>query len=79
VLELTLSSVRTNGAVDLQVPEAARNATVPPPQATAEKLADGVWYIKGGSHHSVAIDQNDHIVVEEAPLKRFRTSRSSTS
>jgi Metallo-beta-lactamase superfamily len=73
VLELTLSSVRTNGAVDLQVPEAARNATVPPPQATAEKLADGVWYIKGGSHHSVAIDQKDHIVVVEAPLNEARS------
>ena len=59
VLDLTTSSARPNAAVALQVPEIAQNATVPAPQATAEKLADGVWYIKGGTHHSVAIEQRD--------------------
>jgi glyoxylase-like metal-dependent hydrolase (beta-lactamase superfamily II) len=73
VLDLVTASVRANPAVDLQVPEAARNATVPAPQATADKLADGVWYIKGGTHHSVAIDQRDHIVVVEAPLNEARS------
>jgi len=73
VLDLMTSSVRSNAAVDLQVPDVARNATVPPPQATAEKLAEGVWYIKGGTHHSVAIEQRDHIVVVEAPLNEARS------
>jgi glyoxylase-like metal-dependent hydrolase (beta-lactamase superfamily II) len=73
VLDLTTSSVRSNGAIDLVAPEVARNATVPTPQATAEKLAEGVWYIKGGSHHSVAVDQRDHIVVVEAPLNEARS------
>jgi glyoxylase-like metal-dependent hydrolase (beta-lactamase superfamily II) len=73
VLDLRTSSVRSNATVDLQVPEAARNATIPAPQATAEKLADGVWYIKGGGHYSVAIDQRDHIVVVEAPLNEARS------
>src|SRR5205823_710449 len=74
VLDLMTSSVRSNAAVDLQVPDVARNATVPPPQATAEKLAEGVWYIKGGTHHSVAIDQRDHIVVVEAPQDEARST-----
>jgi len=73
VLELNVSSVRANGTVDATVPEVARNATVPAVQTTAEKLAEGVWYIKGGSHHSVAIAQRDHIVVVEAPLNEARS------
>src|SRR5436190_2067210 len=39
-----------------------------------EKLADGVYYVKGGSHHSVAIDQRDHIVVIEAPQNEARST-----
>lgn len=73
VLDLRASVVRINPAVELVAPEAARNATVPPVQTTAEKLADGVWYIKGGSHHSVAIDQRDHVIVVEGPLNEARS------
>ena len=40
---------------------------------TVEKLADGVYYLKGGTHHSVAIDQKDHIVVVEAPQNEERS------
>ena len=72
VLDLTTSSVRST-PVDLPVPDAVRSATVPPPQATAEKLADGIWYIKGGTHHSVAIEQGDHSTVIEAPLNEARS------
>ena len=39
-----------------------------------EKLANGVYYVKGGSHHSVAIDQRDHIVVVEAPQNEARSA-----
>ena len=73
VLDLTTSAVHSNAAVDLKVPDTARSATVPPVQVAAEKLADGVWYIKGGTHHSVAVDQRDHIVVVEAPLNEARS------
>ncbi len=73
VLELTVSTVTANPAVDIPVPADVRGATVPPVTATAEPLAPGVYYIKGGSHHSVAIDQRDHIVVVEAPLNEARS------
>jgi glyoxylase-like metal-dependent hydrolase (beta-lactamase superfamily II) len=33
-----------------------------------EKAADGVWHIAGGSHHSVAVEMADHVVLIEAPL-----------
>ena len=53
-----------------QVPDAVRNATE---RVTADKVADGVWYIAGGSHNSVAIEMKDHLVLVEAPLNDGRT------
>jgi glyoxylase-like metal-dependent hydrolase (beta-lactamase superfamily II) len=34
--------------------------------------ADGVFYITGGTHHSVAIEMQDHVIVAEAPLNDER-------
>src|SRR5712664_229319 len=55
------------------VPDQVRTFTPPPVTVAVEKLADGVYYLKGGGHHSVAIDQRDHIVVVEAPLDEARS------
>ena len=74
VLDLTVSSVTRNGTVDLPVPDATRNATVPPVNVTVDKLADGVFYLRGGSHHSLAIDQADHIVIVEGPQDEARSA-----
>jgi len=74
VLDLTVSSVTRNGAVDLAVPDQARNATVPPVTVTSDKLAEGVYYLRGGTHHSLAIDQQDHIVIVEGPLDEARST-----
>jgi glyoxylase-like metal-dependent hydrolase (beta-lactamase superfamily II) len=38
-----------------------------------EPLAPGVHYVRGGSHHSVAIEQRDHVVVVEAPQDEARS------
>ncbi len=73
VLELDVSSVTANPAVTISAPAEVSAATVPAVTTTAETLAPGVHYIKGGSHHSVAIDQQDHIVVVEAPLNEARS------
>jgi glyoxylase-like metal-dependent hydrolase (beta-lactamase superfamily II) len=72
VLDLTVSGVKANSAADIAVPAEA-NAAPAPVTATAEKLAEGVYYIKGGSHHSIAIDQKDHIVVVEGPQNEARS------
>ena len=42
-------------------------------RVTTDKVAEGVWYVAGGSHHSVAIEMKDHIVLVEAPLNDART------
>ena len=73
VLDITVSAVTANAAAELPSPAEA-NASAPPVTVTVEKLADGVYYLKGGSHHSVAIDQKDHIVVVEGPQNEERSA-----
>ena len=73
VLDLTVSAVTANPAVDIQVPDPVRSFTPAAVNVAVEKLANGVYYIKGGSHHSVAIDQRDHIIVVEAPQDEARS------
>src|SRR6185295_6234978 len=74
VLDITVSAVTKDPAVDLPVPDQVRGYAPPPVTVTAEKLAEGVYYIRGGSHHSVAIDQRDHIVVVEGPQDEARST-----
>jgi glyoxylase-like metal-dependent hydrolase (beta-lactamase superfamily II) len=73
VLELDISSVAANPAPAIATPAEAANATLPAVTATIEPLAPGVSYVKGGGHHSVAIEQQDHIVVVEGPLNEARS------
>jgi glyoxylase-like metal-dependent hydrolase (beta-lactamase superfamily II) len=40
---------------------------------TSEELAPGVWLLAGSGHHSVAVEQADHLVVLEAPWDDART------
>ena len=73
VLELTVSAVTANPTVNITAPAEA-NAAPAPVAVTVEKLANGVYFLKGGTHHSVAIDQTDHIVVVEGPQNEERSS-----
>ena len=70
VLDVTVKEVQPNAAADIQLPDAVRTAAE---RVTAEKVADGVWFIAGASHNSVAIEMKDHIVLVEAPLFDGRT------
>jgi len=72
-LDLTVTSVTSNPPLDLPVPDQVRSFTPPAVNVAIEKLANGVYYVKGGSHHSVAIDQRDHIVVVEGPQDEARS------
>ena len=71
VLDINVSSVKANPKVDISVPQEAAKA--PKVLVNANKLAGGVYYLTGGTHHSVAIEQKDHIVVIEAPLNEERS------
>ena len=71
---LNVASVQANVTVAaLDVPAAVREATVPPIRVESQKLADGVWYLGGGSHNSVAVEFSDYSVVVEAPLNEQRS------
>jgi len=74
VLDIAVSNVTANPAVDIAVPESVRAFTPPAVTVEMEKLADGVYYVKGGSHHSIAIDQRDHIVIVEGPQNEARST-----
>jgi glyoxylase-like metal-dependent hydrolase (beta-lactamase superfamily II) len=74
VLILSVADVKPNASVSIQPPAApaAANAAQPVSVQT-EKVADGVFYLKGGTHHSVAIEFADHIAVIEAPQNEERS------
>lgn len=71
--DLTITSVTPNAPLDLPVPEAVASATIPAVQTASTKLADGVWHITGGSHHSVLVEFAEYVAVAEAPLDEARS------
>jgi glyoxylase-like metal-dependent hydrolase (beta-lactamase superfamily II) len=74
-LDLTVGDVKPNAAVSIQAPQgrgAAPAAPAAPAAAAAsEKLADGVFLIRG-AYASVAVDFKDYIVVIEGPQSEER-------
>jgi glyoxylase-like metal-dependent hydrolase (beta-lactamase superfamily II) len=71
-LDLTVTEVRPNVAVEVAVPDVVRRAVVPYALVTSDEVAAGVWYLTGGSHHSVVIEMKDHVIVVESPLNDQR-------
>lgn len=73
-MEVRVSNVQVNAsAPTLTVPDAVRQATVPPVRVESQKLANGVWLVGGGSHNSVAVEFRDFVAVVEAPLNEERS------
>ena len=82
-LDLTISSVTANPPVDIAVPENVRTFTPPPVRVESQKMGDGVFYLTGGTHHSLVVEMKDHIVVvdtpnnEAEPVRCWRRRRNS--
>ena len=75
ILDLTVATVRPQSNVTIDVPTAAASAPAPAPAAVrvdTQKVADGIYYLTGGSHHSVAVEFKDYVVVVEAPQTEER-------
>lgn len=72
-LDITVAEVTPNAPVDIQIPDAVASAAPTPATVVTEKLADGVWFLAGGSHHSVLVEFQDHVAVIEAPLSPERS------
>jgi glyoxylase-like metal-dependent hydrolase (beta-lactamase superfamily II) len=73
-LDLTVTAVETNPLVDVSVPDSVRDAPPAAVTATSQKVGDGIFWITGGSHHSLAIDMGDHLVVIEGPQNEARSN-----
>ncbi len=65
VYDLTTGQVQTNAPLAIELPENVRTARE---NVTSTAVADGVWFLAGGSHNSVAIEMADQIVLVESPL-----------
>ena len=57
----------------LTVPENVQNAKPAVPTVTSTQLAPGVFYLTGGSHHSVSVEFRDYVALVEAPQNQTRT------
>jgi glyoxylase-like metal-dependent hydrolase (beta-lactamase superfamily II) len=73
ILDIKVAEVKLNPEVDIAVPPEVANAKPPVVTVAVNKLAEGVFYLTGGTHHSVAIEQRDHIVLIEAPQNEARS------
>jgi glyoxylase-like metal-dependent hydrolase (beta-lactamase superfamily II) len=72
--EYTVADVKANVAVTpIPVPEVVRAAVAPTARVESQKLADGVWLVGGGTHHSVVIEFKDFVTVVEAPQNEARS------
>jgi glyoxylase-like metal-dependent hydrolase (beta-lactamase superfamily II) len=65
VLDLAVQDVQPNAGGDVVVPDAVRNFAE---RVSADKVAEGVWFLAGGSHNSVLVEARDHLILVEAPL-----------
>jgi len=71
VLDLNVSEVRVEGVSVSAAP--ANLAPAVAPEVKVTRLDDGVFYLTGGTHHSVLVEQDDHLVIVEAPQNEARS------
>ena len=72
-LDLLVTSVIVNPTADISVPDNVRD-TSPSPTVivNSQKLADDVFWMTGGTHHSLAIGMKDYIVLVDTPNSEER-------
>ena len=65
VFDVTATQVTAGTPVEIAVPDNVRGARE---NVASTAVAEGVWFLAGGSHNSVAIEMANEIVLVEAPL-----------
>jgi glyoxylase-like metal-dependent hydrolase (beta-lactamase superfamily II) len=73
-LDLTVTDVQTNAAVNIAIPGPILQTPAPYARVASQLVADGVWHVTGGTHHSVVIEMKDHLIVVESPLNEDRAA-----
>ena len=67
--EISVNNVTVNPVVSVIIPASVYMAPASTPiTVTSQEVAPGVFYLTGGSHHSMVINQRDHIVIVDLPL-----------
>jgi glyoxylase-like metal-dependent hydrolase (beta-lactamase superfamily II) len=75
VLDLTITRTDPNNPyVVFPVPDNVGKApqTPAPVKVETQKVADGVWYLTGGTHHSVAVEFRNYVALVECPQNEER-------
>jgi len=70
-LELAVKEVELNPDAGIVTPDLVRAFTE---RVATTQVAEGVWFLAGGSHNSVVIEMKDHVVVVETPLYDGRSA-----
>jgi glyoxylase-like metal-dependent hydrolase (beta-lactamase superfamily II) len=73
VWELTITNVQPNAPADLPIPDKVQSAAAPAVKVDTTRWGDGIWFLSGGSHHSLVVEFKDYIAVIEAPLNEERS------
>lgn len=75
VLDLNIDKVQPNpaNAASMEAPDSVKQAAPPKVTVASQKLADGVWFLGGGTHNSVLIEYKDFLAVVEAPNNEQRS------
>jgi hypothetical protein len=72
--EYAVTDVKANVVVPpMPVSEAVRAAMPAPVKVEPQKVADGVWLLAGGTHHSVLVEFKDFVTIVEAPQNEARS------
>lgn len=72
--DFAIASVTPNAPVDTTPPAAPGAAAAGGAvTVTSQTIANGVHYLTGGTHHSVAVEFSDHVAVIDAPLSEARS------
>jgi glyoxylase-like metal-dependent hydrolase (beta-lactamase superfamily II) len=71
---LSIAEVKPNAGPVVQPTPSGGAPPQPQTGVRVEKAAEGVWFITGPSHHSVAIEMADHTLVYEGPQHDERSS-----
>jgi glyoxylase-like metal-dependent hydrolase (beta-lactamase superfamily II) len=74
LLDLAITDVKAGVPLDLSVPDAVKEAKLPPVVVQTQKLGDGLWWLGGGTHHSVVVEFPNYVTVIESPLNDERAA-----
>jgi glyoxylase-like metal-dependent hydrolase (beta-lactamase superfamily II) len=73
-MEVRVTNAQPNAQASVAAaPDNVRQASIAPVRVEAQRLANGVWLMAGGSHNSVAVEFKDYIAVVEAPQDENRS------